>query len=246
MSSQGQSTTLTTKTGEKYTGIFAGVNVEASEPHYILKMTKRLQAAPDTANGTATPSDDYLGTGDDHLLTFSTQDVVDLAVQNVALDKSTAKAQNGIIIRRCLLESECETDIGLGSASAFRTDADISGNLAVRERNLQRWEPGADNNMDLALDDSGSAGWDQFAANERLYGIKTSYDENLYTTSIDKSDPKYRQIAAKAERLAREIEGSSAMNAHVAEERGGAMVDDSGFDEEDKYVRTNQLVRTID
>ena len=106
--------------------------------------------------------------------------------------------------------------------------------MAARERNLQRWEPGADSGKDLSLDASGSAPWDQFEVNARLYGVKTSYDENLYTTSIDRSDPKYNQMAAKAEKLAREIEGSSAMNAHVAEERGGRNVDDSGLDEEDK------------
>ena len=41
-------------------------------------------------------------------------------------------------------------------------------------------------------------------------------------------------MAAKAEKLAREIEGSNPMNAHVAEERGGKVVDESGLDEEEK------------
>ena len=106
--------------------------------------------------------------------------------------------------------------------------------MAVRERDLQPWQPGVDTSIDLALDESGSAGWNQFEANERLYGVKSSYDENLYTTTIDRSDPNYTQKAAKAEKLAREIEGSSAMNAHVAEERGGRATDDLGLDEEDK------------
>ena len=29
--------------------------------------------------------------------------------------------------------------------------------------------------------------WDQFAANEKLFGVRTSFDENLYTTRLDKA-----------------------------------------------------------
>jgi len=100
---------------------------------------------------------------------------------------------------------------------------------------LQKFDFAGDKNVDLSLDDSGK-GWDQFEANERLYGVKSDYDENLYTTTINRSDPSYRQRAAAAERIAREIEGSSAMNAHVAEERGHRGFDDSGMDEEEKCV----------
>ncbi len=82
---------------------------------------------------------------------------------------------------------------------------------------------------------TGSNGtWDQFEANERLYGIKTDYDENQYTTVIDRSDPLYKDRSARAERIAREIEASDATNAHVAEERGVARMDDSGIDEEER------------
>lgn len=70
--------------------------------------------------------------------------------------------------------------------------------------------------------------------NERLYGIKTDYDENFYTTAIDRSSPLYKQRSAAAEKLAREIEASSAMNAHVAEERGLTLPDDSGANEEER------------
>ena len=85
---------------------------------------------------------------------------------------------------------------------------------------------------------TGGASWDQFAENERRFGITTDYDENIYTTAIDKSHPDYKQRLAVAERKAREIERSLATNAHVAEERitdnvGG---EDNGVDEEDKYV----------
>lgn len=87
--------------------------------------------------------------------------------------------------------------------------------------------------MDLSLSDGGQS-WDQFEVNSRLYGVQSDYDESFYTTTIDKTNPRYKQLEAEAERIAREIEGSSVMNAHVAEERGLKPVDDSGLDEEMK------------
>src|SRR5947209_6071885 len=96
----------------------------------------------------------------------------------------------------------------VGINPGFKTDSDISGNLTSRERTLQRWEPSADTNVDLALENSPTgAGWDQFEVNERLYGLKTDYDENIYTTTIDRSDPAYKAREAAAAKLAREIEG---------------------------------------
>lgn len=122
----------------------------------------------------------------------------------------------------------------VGTSSGFRTDSEISGNLAMRERNLQRWEPSNDTDVDLSLESAGGAGWDQFEANERLYGVRSNYDEGIYTTSIDRSNPLYKQRAARAEKIVREIESDFATNAHVREERGLAVGDDSGMNEEEK------------
>jgi len=59
----------------------------------------------------------------------------------------------------------------------------------------------------------------------------------MYTTSIDKSHPQYRERAAVADRKAREIERTAPATAHVAEERvvdfAGGGKDDKG-DEEDR------------
>lgn len=79
-----------------------------------------------------------------------------------------------------------------------------------------------------------AGGWDQFETNERLFKLTTDYDENIYTTSIDRSHPTYKQRAAMAEKLAREIEGTTSTNTHVAEERGQASERDGHLDEEDK------------
>ena len=80
----------------------------------------------------------------------------------------------------------------------------------------------------------GGAAWDQFAENKRRFGITTDYDENIYTTTIDKSHPMYKQRLAEADKKAREIERSAATNSHVAEERVTDNLTGDGGDEEDK------------
>jgi PAB1-binding protein PBP1 len=95
----------------------------------------------------------------------------------------------------------------------------------------------ADHGQSLNLDDSkAGGGWDQFAANEQRFGVKTDYDENIYTTTIDKSHPKYKERMAHAEKVAREIERTAPTTSHVAEERVMDFVGsrDQGGDEEEK------------
>ena len=214
--------------------MLSGTNLDPTEMRYVFKMVKRVQGANDAqTNGTSESSDDYIGSGDDHVMIFDMGDVADFCVTGVVLDKTHSKGQNGMFTRpisRKLLTFQ------LG-ASSFRTDTDISGNTAIRERTLQKWEPSSDASANLSLESSSqSGGWDQFATNERLFGVRSDYDENLYTTTIDRSHPQYAERAALAEKKAREIEGSSALNAHVREERSQNVVGDKNVDEEDLYV----------
>ena len=62
--------------------------------------------------------------------------------------------------------------------------------------------------------------WNQFEANTRLFNVKNTWDENIYTKKIDMSKVSKAQLA-KAEKLAREIEGSSSSNFHLQEEKIG-------------------------
>ncbi|KAF2651361.1 hypothetical protein K491DRAFT_607077 [Lophiostoma macrostomum CBS 122681] len=209
---------ITLKNGEKYTGVLSGTSLDPTEMRYVFKMVKRVQPATESqVNGASETLDDYVGQGDDNVMSFDIGDVADFHVANVVLDKSQSKGQNGI-------------------TSGFRTDTDISGNAALRERNLQKWEPSADTNVNMSLEDTGrSSKWDQFSTNEQLFGVKSNYDESYYTTTIDRSNPQYAERAARAEKIAREIESSSALNAHVREERGHSSNEDKGVDEEERY-----------
>ena len=87
----------------------------------------------------------------------------------------------------------------------------------MRERELQPWQPAPDDAIDMSLNSNAGKGWDQFETNERLYGVKTDYDENFYTTPLDRSQPNFRQRAAAADRIARDIERNVTTNAHEAE-----------------------------
>ncbi|KJZ71131.1 hypothetical protein HIM_09485 [Hirsutella minnesotensis 3608] len=126
-----------------------------------------------------------------------------------------------------------------GNRQGFRTDAAISNSRFGSERTLQPWVPDSADGMDGGLEASSNSGpWDQFAENERLFGLKTDYDENIYTTAINKSHPQYKERYAAAEKKAREIERTAPVTAHVAEERVVDFVGEAGpggENEEDKY-----------
>ncbi|EEP80956.1 predicted protein [Uncinocarpus reesii 1704] len=211
----GSSATITTKNGEKFSGIFSGSVLEPNETSFILKMTRRASVDPDSIrpNGTSHQSSPYLGAAPDHKMVFDVQNLADFAVEGVSTAGMETKEQNG---------------------SAFRTDADISGNQPGRERELQPWEPGTDTVVEMSLEGGSTGTWDQFETNARLFGATSSYDEDLYTTRIDRNDPSYKQKQAEAARIAREIEASETTNIHVREERG-LVHPNEDIGEEEKY-----------
>ncbi|THD00006.1 hypothetical protein EYZ11_000458 [Aspergillus tanneri] len=212
----GLATSITTKNGDKFTGIFSSSSLEPTDSSFVLKMVQRQHKDEQSrANGVSETASPYMGPAPDHTVSFDVRDVVDISVPNVSTSEVIAKASNG-------------------HSSGFKTDTDISGNYAIRERTLKRWEPTADADIGLSLEGPTSSGtWDQFEANARLFGATSNYDENIYTTRIDRSDPAYKQKEAAAARIAREIESTETDNVHMREERG-LTVPDTG-DEEEKY-----------
>ena len=103
---------------------------------------------------------------------------------------------------------------------AFKTDVDISKAAPRRERELQAWAddipenttasgrggPGHVDDMTFGAGASqGSNTWDQFAANEKLFGVKAGFDEEAYTTKLDRTAPDYKEKEKRALALANEI-----------------------------------------
>ncbi|KAI3649540.1 hypothetical protein MP228_005172 [Amoeboaphelidium protococcarum] len=152
------------------------------------------------------------------------------------------------------------TDIDLTFASGgilndrqgFKTDTGISGGNNSnnnnrggvqtqqdgKQRELVAWTP--DNSSPLPQTPNSSNNneksrgkWDQFAANEKLFGVKTDFKEELYTTTLDKNSAEYKKREREAARIAREIERGQTSNIHLAEERGHKLSGE--IDEEDLY-----------
>lgn len=110
------------------------------------------------------------------------------------------------------------------SAPNFKTDPSISSvSTKLGERELQPWKP-EDDDSGVTLEESftsSTGAWNQFKANK----IESSYNENLYTTEIDKSKPDFAKREQEAARIAREME-----------KNGRPKLSDLGVDEEDKYA----------
>lgn len=106
--------------------------------------------------------------------------------------------------------------------TAFRTDTDISQKKTGGggEKELQAWQappdaPATSEGTQFARGDdvtfgpgsNGNASWDQFTTNEKLFGVKATYDEDAYTTKLDRSAPEYKERAREAQKIADEILG---------------------------------------
>ena len=117
-----------------------------------------------------------------------------------------------------LLTFRCPRVVGDPRSSGFRTDGDI----ARPDRNLAGRKLEAVDNSWLSAPKiknqpsrtTPGKKWDQFEANARLFGTKSEFDENHYTTALDASalTPQQR---ADAEKIAREIEGARTDNVHL-------------------------------
>lgn len=156
---------------------------------------------------------------EDQLTSINYEDLIEFELENIDLFNTNHLSKN---------------------STSFKTDKDISisRNNTPRQE-IEKWVPDQSITSGISLDsltlNDDDHKWDQFATNEKKFGIVSEFDEHLYTTKINKNDPNYAKNLEKATKLAAEIEGQSFNgNVHLAEERG-LKFDDSGIDEEDKY-----------
>ncbi|EEE56996.1 hypothetical protein OsJ_06742 [Oryza sativa Japonica Group] len=116
-------------------------------------------------------------------------------------------------------------------------DSAISRSHYPEERELERWAPDEGDSECIELekyDRKGNRSWDQFETNAALFGVKSTFNEELYTTKLERG-PHMRELEKHASRIAREIEGEDTKDMHLAEERGLYLDDDFDHDEEIKY-----------
>ena len=126
--------------------------------------------------------------------------------------------------------------------NAFLVDSQIpKKNINIKkEEKLVKYEIKAEdkNNkyINQALEDEEDTNWDQFELNKKVYNVISTYDENLYTTKLDKNkiteeDKKF------ADKMYNEIMNTNKdeKNVHILEDRGVIQQKDNDMDEEDKY-----------
>lgn len=204
---------VTVSSGDRFRGIIVAISSDG-EIGVALALAEKIATAPGNEPEEEKTTSDKL--------VFQSKDIVDIEIESPDLSNDTPASNSA----------------GSAAGSKFKTDTAISGQEGtIRERKLQRWEDSGDANVALTLEESADASrsWDQFAENERKFGVQSTYDEHYYTTAINRDAPDFEERERRAAQLANEIENSSyGGNVHVAEERGIA-VDDSGMDEEDKY-----------
>lgn len=178
VSLQGNKVTVTVKGGLTYQGILA---TASSEGEFSVAL-RQAQVVGDPA-AAVKPS-----------IVFLARDLVELHAADITLEQRPGDRER----------------------DAFKTDTDISGlpGEARRGKELQAWGGGglgdagagnASGGLGGLEDDRTNKSWDQFATNERLYGARTDYHEDIYTTKLDRSGSDYNAREKRAAQLEREI-----------------------------------------
>jgi len=233
----GTMVTVTARGGAKYVGLLSAASTEQGELGVSLASAQQILTA---SGANAAPE---LGPAKGALIVLG-RDLDEIETFDVRFRDPAKEARQTI-----------ERD-------SFRTDTDISKtafDAIGGGRVLQKWsdDPGMDveeaaRAASMGLNGSssrhnlGSGGledtsnkstgaWDQFATNERQFGIKSNYDEDIYTTKLDRSGKDFKERERNAERIAREILNSSTNNPHLAEERNQITNHAGTADEEAKY-----------
>jgi len=226
----GRSVQVQTMTGMVYEGIFHSVDLSPGKDTLgvaLRKAYKKADSTPESpfSSEREVPSRDRVI----HELLISGSDVAQISAIGIDLGFKPPPPED---------------------ADGF-TDTGISGGHgAIKERKLQAWNAGDGAAVPLELEGNlrgqksgqGSNGsfWspeEMFAKNKQDHNYKSTWDENDYTTKIDKQDPAYAKKAAEADRLAREIMGgvgvSGSKNPQLLHDRHGGQV--RGMNEEDLF-----------
>ncbi|KAL6563315.1 Polyadenylate-binding protein-interacting protein 3 [Orobanche hederae] len=141
----------------------------------------------------------------------------------------------GVSVTRDGLTNEFQNE----KQQELMTDSCISQSRHVEMgRELEPWIPDENDpvcpELDNIFDGPWNRSWDQFEANATLFGVKSTFNEELYTTKLERG-PQMRELEREATRLAREIEGEETHDLHLAEERGIQLHGNLEIDEETRF-----------
>eukprot|EP01018_Ginkgo_biloba_P010447 Gb_36727 [translate_table: standard] len=201
----GQTVEVQVKNGSIYSGIF---HTACAEKDYgvVLKMA-RLTKDGSIRGGKSDPVKDAARKAPIRTLIILSKDLVQVTAKDILLTgdvpaNGRARENRHDIVTDSFLSQTCHIEV---------------------ERELKPWTPDNDAPQSVGLENTfqntWNRNWDQFETNKALFGVESTFDEELYTTKLERG-PEMRELERKALETAREIEGQATDNFHLAEERG--------------------------
>jgi PAB1-binding protein PBP1 len=168
--------TVQTRSSAAYTGILTAAHLDGD-------VSVALTRARTTGSTECKPTP----------LLIMAKDILSISADAVDLASNVAAAVQG--------------ERGPDATTSFRTDVEITGAPLDPSagRPLQKWSDEVEEDDGPNLGASGSRPWNQFETNERLFGATTNYNEEIYTTKLDRSGRDFKERERKAERLAQQI-----------------------------------------
>ncbi|KAL4369341.1 hypothetical protein GQ457_05G035320 [Hibiscus cannabinus] len=206
------------KNGSIYTGIFHATDAE-KDFGVILKMARMIKEG--TLQGNKAVSE-FVSKAPTKNLIIPAKELVQVIAKDVAVTSDGFASE---------LQHEKHHELLIDSV--------ISQSHHVgMERELEPWVPDEEYPQRPELENvfasSWNRNWDQFETNQKLFGVQSTFNEELYTTKLEKG-PQMRELEKEAIRIAREIEGEETQDLHLAEERGFDLHDNFDIDEETRY-----------
>ncbi|MFQ6647353.1 hypothetical protein Gotur_021943 [Gossypium turneri] len=206
------------KSGSIYTGIFHATDAE-NDFGIILKMARLIKDGTLCGYKATT---EFVSKAPSKILIIPDKELVQIIAKDVAVTRDGFASEP---------QNEKHQEILIDSAISQSRHVEV-------ERELEPWVPGEDDlqcpELENIFDGPWNRNWDQFETNQKLFGVKSTFNEELYTTKLERG-PQTRELEKEAMRIAREIEGEGTQDLHLAEERGVDLHDDFDIDEEMRY-----------
>ncbi|KAK8301318.1 hypothetical protein V6Z11_D04G011700 [Gossypium hirsutum] len=206
------------KSGSIYTGIFHATDAE-NDFGIILKMARLIKDGTLCGYKATT---EFVSKAPSKILIIPDKELVQIIAKDVAVTRDGFASEP---------QNEKHQEILIDSAISQSRHVEV-------ERELEPWVPDEDDlqcpELENIFDGPWNRNWDQFETNQKLFGVKSTFNEELYTTKLERG-PQTRELEKEAMRIAREIEGEDTQDLHLAEERGVDLHDDFDIDEEMRY-----------
>ncbi|XP_073064528.1 polyadenylate-binding protein-interacting protein 4-like isoform X3 [Primulina eburnea] len=222
--------------GSIFSGIFHATNTE--DFGIVLKMACLIKDGSQAQKNIA----DSPSKSPSRTLIIPGKDLVQLIAKVIEETRTPLFHEMGVSVTSDVSKIEFQHD----KKQELMVDSYISQSRHVElGRELEPWIPDENDpgcpELDSVFDGPRNRGWDQFEVNETLFGVKSTFNEELYTTKLARG-PQLKELEREAARMAREIEGEETFDLHLAEERGIQLDGNFDIDEETRFSSVYRVV----